>query len=402
MAFLEGPRGNVLFTGDFRLPLGSASRLMFFKHKNTSSESSFNNKSITKDKKAEGSTQDQVKSVDYLYIDMTFFKPEIQYIPTREESVRSLIKFINEVLSANDTKIKISNKEYFKNYIYLKTSARIGYEFAYKEINARTNFKIHVNELIYRIYDQLPDIQSALTLDPFETPIHACVFENKKRVMARGDLMPSLTKSLSEKSPNNDIPLLPCQLDLENIKAKDKKLNINFIKVILSAMWFTDTAGVDKIFLRYKPSLKEMETPAFKPYDSIYRLCYSFHSSFEEIVDFLDTLRPKNIHAIALPESTSEKMIDEYFYDSKKNFIGFHNRASNSSVQAVNKNASFLNESKKMNKLVLRKRKSFEHKSNSDTSNDSSNSTDDELNFDEDDDEISSKNKLKKAKTFSN
>ncbi len=33
MVFLEGSRGNVLFTGDFRLPLKSASRLPFLKDK---------------------------------------------------------------------------------------------------------------------------------------------------------------------------------------------------------------------------------------------------------------------------------------------------------------------------------------------------------------------------------
>ena len=36
MAFIEGSRGNVLFTGDFRLPLYCASRLPFLKDQSLS------------------------------------------------------------------------------------------------------------------------------------------------------------------------------------------------------------------------------------------------------------------------------------------------------------------------------------------------------------------------------
>ncbi len=99
MVFIEGMRGNVLFTGDFRLPLSSASRLPFLKQNNN---------------------QSKLKKVDDLYVDMTFFKPEIPYIPNREESVKALLNFIHSFLDERD---KAPN---FKNLIYLKTSARIG------------------------------------------------------------------------------------------------------------------------------------------------------------------------------------------------------------------------------------------------------------------------------------
>jgi len=99
MVFIEGLRGNVLFTGDFRLPLSSANRLPFLKKENS---------------------QNELKKVDDLYVDMTFFKPEILFIPSREDSVKALLKFIHSFL---DKQEKAPN---FKNLIYLKTSARIG------------------------------------------------------------------------------------------------------------------------------------------------------------------------------------------------------------------------------------------------------------------------------------
>lgn len=111
---------------------------------------------------------------------------------------------------------------------------------------------------------------------------------------------------------------------VQNEANLNHSLRTKSIKIILSAMWFTDTAGVDNILVEYKPPKSELNTPAYKYYSSIYRLCYSFHSSLEEIVDFVDTLRPKKLFSIALPESTGEKQINQYFFDSNNRFIGFH------------------------------------------------------------------------------
>lgn len=56
-------------------------------------------------------------------------------------------------------------------------------------IHKSTGYKVHVNNLIYKIYDKLPAIQSALTIDPYETPVHCCIYENRKRDLAKTDLM---------------------------------------------------------------------------------------------------------------------------------------------------------------------------------------------------------------------
>jgi len=185
MVFLEGSRGN----GDFRLPLNSAKRLSFFKEKTA--------------------TATRLKQVKDLYIDMTFFKPEIQYIPSREESVQALNTFLKQFLNTNN----YSQDGYFKNVAYLKTSARIGYEYVLQQINESTGYKIHVNELIYQIYDKLPAIQSFLTLDSRETPIHSCIYENRKRDLAKTDLMSlpySERKSYLNKLDQELVPLYPC------------------------------------------------------------------------------------------------------------------------------------------------------------------------------------------------
>lgn len=295
----------------------------------------------------------------------------------------------------------------------MKTSARIGYEYVYQEIHRQTGYKIHVNELIYKIYDQLPAIQSSLTLDPFETPIHACIYENKKRDQSKTDLMsPSIflnnstiksplkirksyLPDLSLSTDNQLKPLLPC------CQTMAQGFKVNSVKIILSAMWFTDTAGVDKIFVKYNPNKKEMESIAYKPYSSIYRLLYSFHSSFEEIVDFVNVLRPKKLHPIALPDSTNEKTINDYFYCCEtKTFHGFqfntafHSRLKKIPSQTIINN--FLVKSKGSNEsLVLRKRTvdSF-----SCLVVENSSDEDESLVFDNSDDENTKFSKKKKAK----
>jgi hypothetical protein len=406
MVFLEGSRGNVLFTGDFRLPLYCASRLMFFKENHISNETLVSDKVQTTHAIQ---NERKIKEVTNLYVDMTFFKPEIRYIPTREESVEALVKFITNFLSSNKPANKNVEKSYFENCIYMKTSARIGYEYVYQEIYRSTGHKTHVNDLIYTIYEQMPMVQACLTKDPYETPIHACIYENKKRDAAKTDLMCSPLSKTSKpysapisKNFHKINQILPCTLNKENEHEYYRANKINAVKVILSAMWFTDTAGVDQIFIEYKPPKKDFLTPAFKPFKTIYRLCYSFHSSFEEIVDFVNTIKPKKLFSIALPESTTEKMINQYFYNPLGNFKGFHLNESRNSTGVVKNglrktdNLEDRLELVSTKKLVLRKRKSYETLRDS-SSDRSTNSSRDSLNFGEEssEEEKSAKKKLK-------
>jgi hypothetical protein len=413
MAFIEGSRGNVLFTGDFRLPMNCASRLAFFKEKNPSIGQSISIKPADL-----SASLNKIKSVDHLYIDMTFFKPEIKYIPTREESVRALLKFLNSYLDLDNGGRKSKDKPlYYEKLVYMKTSARIGYEYVFQEIFKHTGFKIHVNDLIFKIYDKLPVIQNCLTRDPYETPIHSCVYENRKKDLAKTDLMSSSLDGVKKPytgGMNRCVcadprkPLIPCMINDENKHELRKPLKVHAVKIILSAMWFTDTAGVDQIFVGYKPPANELETLAYKPYNSVYRLCFSFHSSFEEIVDFVNTLRPGKIHSIALPEATKDRGISSHFY-RKGEFVGFsgvpHEDSSFSVIDKKKMGGQFSDtnvNSLASRSLVLRKRKS-NVSNTADSSSDNltgSEDTSGSLNFgscdeDESDDRLSPKKKLR-------
>lgn len=376
MVFIEGARGNILFTGDFRLPLNSARRFKFLKL-----NQQYNDKLILQQKpdpfqhQQTDSQSSLYKIVNTLYIDATFFKPSIPSIPTREDSVCELIKFIKNFLGIKNG-VNCGDKFVKeKKFIYLKSSARIGYEFVYQEIYRCLKYKIHVNPLIYRLYDRLPQIQEVLTLNPFETPIHSCIYESKKRDEYKKSLFETqqhnqkLTKL--ERKGGECWYDIPCTVDEDDDLAK-LKCNVNAVKVILSTMWFVDTAGVNKILVQYIPNKIEADNASYKPYKTIYRLCYSFHSSFEEIVDFVETVKPLDLKVIALPESTSERDLHNYFYGNEID--------EECKVSKMKKSTSF----SLCKTLVVRKRKSIlnvnQNKSDSDT-NDEEDDSDDGLCF---------------------
>ncbi len=130
MLLFEGSCGTVLYTGDFRLYSHQSHRLILSK-----------------------------KRIDTLYIDMTFFEPSIRRLPEREQACEKLIHFI---------------EQYELRDFYLKTSARVGYEYIYTRLYQHFGTFIHVNAEQYHLYDCLPQVQQALTTDANRTRLHAC------------------------------------------------------------------------------------------------------------------------------------------------------------------------------------------------------------------------------------
>jgi hypothetical protein len=82
MIWIEGQHGNVLCTGDFRLYRGQAKRLTHLHRRQTDNDNDY-----------------IFKPIDNLYIDMTFFRPDILHIPTREVSCDALILWMKSIIS---------------------------------------------------------------------------------------------------------------------------------------------------------------------------------------------------------------------------------------------------------------------------------------------------------------
>lgn len=83
MILIEGEHGTVLFTGDYRFYHGQTKRLTHL-YRNGIDDARF-----------------LMKTIDNLYIDMTFFRPEILHIPTREFSCEVLIEWVKKEIKSN-------------------------------------------------------------------------------------------------------------------------------------------------------------------------------------------------------------------------------------------------------------------------------------------------------------
>ncbi|CAF3835457.1 unnamed protein product [Rotaria magnacalcarata] len=168
-------------------------------------------------------------------------------------------------------------EQYDNRYFHLKTSARVGYEYIYTSLYHRFGMLIHVNHEQYHLYDYLPQVQQALTTDGSRTRIHACW-------------------------PN----------------CSHAKFSI---KIVLSVLWFT--------------LQQQSNCPLIRIAADYYRLCYSLHSSYNEICTFVKQISPIRIHPIALPSQLTSERFNELIKQLGINQIQTNCFASSNVVQQI-------------------------------------------------------------------
>ncbi|KAG8179384.1 hypothetical protein JTE90_003640 [Oedothorax gibbosus] len=115
MFLLEGENGRVLYTGDFRIPIGGSARMPDLHDKNG-----------------------RLKPIDSLYIDTTFCTEDYLYIPTREECLKEILKIVENWLSKGPDHI-----------VRFVCPAKYAYEFVFVEIFKQLGEKAHV--MIYNM-----------------------------------------------------------------------------------------------------------------------------------------------------------------------------------------------------------------------------------------------------------
>ncbi|XP_035216889.1 probable cyclin-dependent serine/threonine-protein kinase DDB_G0292550 isoform X2 [Stegodyphus dumicola] len=143
MILIEGNNGRILYTGDFRLPIGGSARLLNMHE-------------------ADGS----LKRLDSLYIDTTFCNKNSQYIPTREECLDAIISLVQPWIRRGP------------NYIvHFFCPAQYAYEFVFVELFKKFRVKTHVTEERERKYAGIKEIENAVTSISNEAQIHACIYE---------------------------------------------------------------------------------------------------------------------------------------------------------------------------------------------------------------------------------
>lgn len=217
MFLFEVKNKTILYTGDFRWKL---------------------NQSIPK---ALCYSTGEVKTIDKMYMDTTFFFERYTKFPCRDDSIGEICKLIKDWIERG--------KQY---QIVLATSAKYGYECVFTDIYKQVNIPIHVNQSQFDVYKYFPCMDKAITLEASNSQIHCHCNSWKSTCVNAGS---------------------------------------QFVRQIKICAWsFSNWQN--------KRTISDRDTLHNKQY----KVCYSTHSSYEEINNFLDALKPKEVEPNVIPD----------------------------------------------------------------------------------------------------
>uniref|UniRef100_A0AAQ5X605 Protein artemis n=1 Tax=Amphiprion ocellaris TaxID=80972 RepID=A0AAQ5X605_AMPOC len=189
----------------------------------------------------------RVKDIQSVYLDSTFYDPRFYQIPTREVCLNGISELVGNWISQSSHHV-----------VWLNCKAAYGYEYLFTNLGEEFNTQIHVNSLA--VFKKMPEILSYVTTDR-RTQIHAC------------------------RHPKDEEFFLGNRLPCGCTSADGTPLRIISIKP--STMWFGERTKKTNVIIK---------TGA-----SSYRACFSFHSSYSEVKDFLSYLQPVNVYPSVIP-----------------------------------------------------------------------------------------------------
>ncbi|KAM6291306.1 protein artemis isoform 1-T1 [Porphyrio hochstetteri] len=199
----------------------------------------------------------RVKDIQSVYLDTTFCDPKFYHIPSREECLNGILELVRSWTSLTRYHV-----------VWLNCKAAYGYEYLFINLSEELGIKVHVNRL--DMFRNMPEILYHITTDR-HTQIHAC------------------------RHPRDDDCFrwnrLPCGMTCQN------GTPLHIISIKPSTMWFGERMKKTSVIVRTG--------------ESTYRACFSFHSSYSEIKDFLSYIRPVNVYPNVLPAGGTEDKVME-------------------------------------------------------------------------------------------
>ncbi|XP_010765226.1 protein artemis [Notothenia coriiceps] len=189
----------------------------------------------------------RVKDIQSIYLDSTFYDPRFFQIPTRDVCLDGISELVRNWISQSAYHV-----------VWLNCKAAYGYEYLFTNLGEEFNTQIHVNSL--EMFKKMPELLSYVTTDR-RTQIHACRHP-KAEEFFQGSRLPCGCRA-SDGTPLQIISIKP------------------------STMWFGERTRKTNVVIK---------TGA-----SSFRACFSFHSSYLELKDFLSYLQPVNIYPSVIP-----------------------------------------------------------------------------------------------------
>ncbi|XP_056429353.1 protein artemis isoform X2 [Hyla sarda] len=199
----------------------------------------------------------RVKDIESVYLDTTFCDPKFFQIPSREECLLGILELVRSWITLGPYHV-----------VWLNCKAAYGYEYLFTNLSEEFGAKVHVNKL--DMFRNMPEILCQVTTDR-RTQIHACRHPVNEEFM-RGNRMPCGMYS------GDGVPL-------------------RVISIKPSTMWFGERTRKTNVIVRTG--------------DSSYRACFSFHSSFSEIKDILNYIKPVNVYPNVIPVGKTQEYVEE-------------------------------------------------------------------------------------------
>ncbi|XP_069483932.1 protein artemis isoform X2 [Ambystoma mexicanum] len=211
---------------------------------------------------------DRVKDIQSVYLDTTFCDPRYYQIPSREECLIGILELVRSWISMGPYHV-----------VWLNCKAAYGYEYLFTHLSEEFGVKVHVNKL--DMFKNMPEILYHVTTNR-EGQIHACRYPRDEEYL-RGNRLPCGMMS------TNGTPL-------------------RVISIKPSTMWFGERTRKTNVIVRTG--------------ESSYRACFSFHSSYSEIKDFLKYLRPLKIHPNVVPMGKTVEHVEKILKPLCRSYSG--------------------------------------------------------------------------------
>lgn len=211
---------------------------------------------------------DRVKDIQSVYIDTTFFDPKYYQIPSREACLTGIQQLVQDWICQSPYHV-----------VWLNCKAAYGYEYLFTNLGQEFSSQIHVNSL--DMFKKMPEILCHVTTNR-ATQIHACRHP-KDEEFFRANRLPC-----GSTAPDG-IPL-------------------NIISIKPSTIWFGERTRKTSVVVKMG--------------SSSYRACFSFHSSYLEVKDFLTYICPVNIYPNVIPLGKTVEELTELLKPLCRKYCG--------------------------------------------------------------------------------
>ncbi|XP_042847051.1 protein artemis isoform X1 [Panthera tigris] len=199
----------------------------------------------------------RVKDIQSVYLDTTFCDPKFYQIPSREECLSGILELVRSWITRSPYHV-----------VWLNCKAAYGYEYLFTHLSEEFGIQVHVDKL--DMFRNMPDILHHLTTDR-NTQIHACRHPKAEEYFHWNKL--------------------PCGNISKN------RIPLHTISIKPSTMWFGERTRKTNVIVRTG--------------ESSYRACFSFHSSYSEVKDFLSYICPVNVYPNVIPIGTTMDKVVE-------------------------------------------------------------------------------------------